>query len=226
EPQSTENINLESYGLGAVPLKSEEEQSTEESLENETVAASASAAGDSETPGEEPEFEPVENTEPWYEEARDRKKRKWLWLILLLIPLIGAGIYLWMANDKTEPDTIKVRTETPMNNEEPVTEENLPVSPPADSVEQEIQSAMDTAEGIEKDSGYFLITGSFKEEENVDDFMQELKNQGYDPFHLGKKGNFHLVGIRRYNTLDEAYSAQIKFLEENPESGAWVFYEE
>lgn len=219
EAQSDENRNLESYGLGAAPLRTEEE-------EEEHIVPSASAETGSDNQEEEEEFEPVENTEPWHEDAQDRKKRNWLWLLLILIPLFGAGFYLWMVNDDAEQDTIEVQTEAPENTTDQVTEENVQTIPPADSIQEEIQSAMDSVQQIEKDSGYFLIAGSFKEEENVEDFMQELKAQGFDPFRLGKKGNFHLVGIRKYDTLDEAYSAQIEFLEKNPKSGAWVFYQE
>ena len=69
---------------------------------------------------------------------------------------------------------------------------------------------------------FYLVGGSFKEQENAETYLQTLKEKGFEPFHMGKYGNFFVVGIGKYNTEDEAMAAKDQYLEENPGSGVWI----
>nr|WP_282189157.1 SPOR domain-containing protein [Maribellus sp. YY47] len=71
-------------------------------------------------------------------------------------------------------------------------------------------------------TGFFLVGGSFKEEENAETYLQQLKDDGYQPFHLGKYGTYYIVGIGRYNTEREALKARDEYTATNPNSGVWV----
>ena len=64
---------------------------------------------------------------------------------------------------------------------------------------------------------------SQKEKENAEKLFVQLEKEGYDPFHLGKQGNFYILGLGVYNTEQEAFDAQDNFLMENPESGVWIY---
>ena len=230
ELQTGKNLNLDSFGLGATSLSSAEEEPENEKQEEAMLTAAGSADNPENT--EEPEFEPVEKTEPWYVEAKDRKKRNWLWLVLILIPLVGAGIYIFLFTDKKQQDTIEVRTEAPVRDSQETDVTNITADVDSgiqDSAVTVINEGLileDTA-GIELDSSkYYLIAGSFKEQENAEEYLQELKNEGYNSFRLGKRGNFYLIGIDTYDTENAAFAAQQDFLSKNPDSGAWIYHEE
>ncbi|MFW6259886.1 MAG: SPOR domain-containing protein, partial [Tangfeifania sp.] len=86
------------------------------------------------------------------------------------------------------------------------------------------EESTDSAKYVEPDSSkYYLVAGSFKEKENADKFFAELENQGHDPFHLGKQGNFYIIGLGEYESEQEAFRAQDDFLEKHPESGVWIY---
>jgi nucleoid DNA-binding protein len=75
-------------------------------------------------------------------------------------------------------------------------------------------------------SKYYLIGGSFKEENNAIKYFQQMKEKGYEPFHLEEKGSFFIVGIGIFDTEGEAFIAQTRFLDKYPDSGAWVLIPE
>lgn len=230
EPHFDENLNLDSFGLGAASLSATQQKPTEENQKEETGAVAASSGNS--TTSEEPEFEPVEDTEPWYVETQDRKKRNWLWLLLILIPLIGAGIYIFLFQNKNQKDTIEIRTEAPAQDSQQIDATNA--SAPVDSSlrdsfvvnENEPLLTEDRIEFAPDSSKYYLVAGSFKEQENAKEYLQELKVEGYESFWLGKKGNFYMIGIDTYDSENEAFSAQLDFLEKNPDSGAWIYHGE
>ena len=110
------------------------------------------------------------------------KKRGWLWFLLLLIPLVAAGIYL--AKDKLFPEKayeIVLQEEAAQGNQ--ATENNVIVADsividsvqqiPADTVNQpakDVPSSM-LESGAPR---FYLVGGSFTEEETVDKFMEQF----------------------------------------------------
>ena len=160
-----------------------------------------------------------------------KKKRGWLWFILIFIPIILAGLYL--AKDKFFPDdsheivlqeekenvsesqkSLEV-TDSVMND----SIQNLPVEMVGQTTDENVSA--ETAEpGTSK---FYLVGGSFKEQENVDKFIEQFDAEGYEPFLLGKRGNFFIVVIGTYSTEREAVIARDTFMEKNPGSGTWVF---
>jgi len=71
-------------------------------------------------------------------------------------------------------------------------------------------------------TSWMHVGGSFKAEENANNYLIELKGKGFEPFALGKRGNFYIIGIGKYNTEKEALEAKRKFMDDNPKSGLWV----
>ncbi len=236
EPASDENLDLESYGLNIASLKEPEpEEKQEEIPKEEAPVAETSDEQDGPAkedekpePADEPEFEPVEQLAPRKNNEPERQqKRGWLWLLLILLPLAAAGIYMYVFQKKTKPDTVEIKIEKPSSEEQTIPfSDSTGIVPaaPSETIENQQEYTENSINTITTEPGkFYLIGGSFKEEENANKYFSQLQDEGYQPFHLGKKGNYYLVGIGTYNSEAEAVKAQNNFLEKHPGSGAWVF---
>jgi len=171
-----------------------------------------------------------------HEEQKEKKKRGWVWFLLILIPIIGAGIYFYL-RPNNEASPIHITEEQPITENE-LANEGEPVltdTTKSDTTTTELATAQqtevtptDSAEMTETSGQgiYYLVGGSFKQKENVEKFMNEFEAEGYTPFLLGKRGNFYIVAIGRYNTEDEAFAAKDEFLKKNPDAGTWVYKDE
>lgn len=204
-----------------------------------------------ETPGEpetteeahaetEPAEEPVEEEEPVEQEPEpvavtdpesdEKKKRKggWWWYLLILVPLVAVSVFLYM-KDKQPPEPVI---------DEPEVTQTMPEQPEAlaDTLAKDTAGAVETdsvvteepvAEMTEQPEAtgpkYYLVGGSFKSEENAETFYRELVAKGVEPFHLGKRGNFYIVGIGTYDTEEEASAAKREYLDKHPGSGVWIW---
>ncbi len=215
----------------------EEKQPAEESVE-ELEEQEESQPEEEEIAGEEPieekEEEEIVAVVPPVTEApvaeKEEKKRKggWIWLLVILIPLIAVSVFILM-KDKTPEKQVEKETvvNTPEEKSEPVAVIDSTIS---DSTQIEVSDSISQAEELPKqepvveETGpkFYLIGGSFKAEENAETYLQTLKADGYEPFHLGKYGSFYIVGIGKYDTEDEALSAKNEFLDKNPDSGIWI----
>ncbi len=225
-----DNLLLESYGLGAVSLEDEPEDVVADEIILETEeSAVIPSANQPEVKDAEPEFQPVEETEPWYvEDNREEKKKSWLWLLLILVPLVGAGIYIYFSKEKDSPTVVNsanVQQQQPVESLPESAEfiENLPDSAVSDSSGLAVTQIPEIQENNNTEIKFYLVGGSFKEEENAEKYLQQLKDAGYEPFHLGKRGNYYLIGIGTYSSEEDALAAQDSFFEKNNGSGAWVY---
>ncbi len=70
----------------------------------------------------------------------------------------------------------------------------------------------------------YLVGGSFKDEENAKTYMEELKEKDFDPFYIGKQGNFYMVGIGKYKTEGQAVRTRDTIWMKDPGLGS-VGYE-
>ncbi|WP_147372103.1 HU domain-containing protein [Mariniphaga sediminis] len=110
ESSGEENLLLDAFGLEATSLTGEPENIQEKKAENglETEAEEKEGTvpdelGAESVPEEETEPSPV--YEPFFNEPYEpykKKKRGWLWFLILLIPLIAAGIYFFMLKEEAE----------------------------------------------------------------------------------------------------------------------------
>ena len=230
-----ENLLLDSFGLEAVAVK--EVSTSDASFEMEVESEEMQEEKKIEIQ-EEAKLESVEEFNEWKKKVfeKENKKSGWIWYLFVLIPLIAAGIFILLNRNNSVLDSIKVIEEKalPQNDvsdDNPIEKTN---SLSGDSVSITEQAKIDEQNEIIpettkiRDSGgpkYYLVSGSFKEEENAEKYLQELKKKGYEPFHLGKKGNFFLIGINIYNSEREALKEQKLFIKNNPGSGAWVYIE-
>lgn len=231
EPTKPETGEIESY---REEQKEEQVKTEEPAVEiEEVVEVEEEATAASKEP------EPAEIGEPGTGAAgeEEKKRRSGWWFLLILIPVAIAWIFLFnKKQEKQEPAR--------SGNSELNIQEIAPTQPettPADSVQTETDSlptasipVVDSTKIIQpeiQDSvitagpKFYLIGGGFKEQENAEAFLQELKAKSENAFFMGKRGNFYLVAIGTYNSEAEAVRAQRKYTGENPGSGAWVLEE-
>ncbi len=67
---------------------------------------------------------------------------------------------------------------------------------------------------------FFLIAGSFDNEENASSLIAELSAQGYHPISIGKMGNSYKVAISSHANKSEADAQKSKLLEKGIET--WI----
>lgn len=246
----SDNLLLDAFGLEiASPSKEfQDEQDDEFELVDEDkklkefVAAVNSQPSEKETVEKDPPSAGIEEPEPVMEEEQPEKKsRGWLWFLLILLPLIGVGIFMIRKdNEKIPPSTTRseqpIITDIAPDEAEPVPMDTI-MEDTLEVREQEENEAITIREDSvnQKDSGpylepdptkYYLVAGSFKKQENANKFFAQLEREGHNPFHLGKQGNFYIVGLGEYNSEQEAFDAQDDFLEKHPQSGVWIYQAE
>ncbi|QIA06870.1 HU domain-containing protein [Draconibacterium halophilum] len=240
-----ENLLLDSFGLGAMSIS---EPEPPEVPTNDKIEQQSEAEPEVTEPEEQDEKKTViegpitdetapKETEPEIhsEEKEKKKKKPWLFL-LIIIPLLAVSVFIFMKgfnNDNGDEEKI-VTTNTIV--ELPAKQEPIVIdSTMADSTAtiQDTTLVADTIKNIpepaetlplEQDSvRYYLVGGSFSVKENADNYLLELQKKGYEAFHVGKKGRFFIVGISSYKTFNEANTAKMKYMEDNPGSEVWVY---
>ena len=73
---------------------------------------------------------------------------------------------------------------------------------------------------------YFIIGGSFKSEENAEEYIQQLKANGYTGKNLGVFKGLNRVAMEGFATMDEAQKELNTLLYKNPQSGVWIHVSE
>lgn len=247
---------LDAYGLEAVspiqiesPEEHELDQTNSESADGKKFDLFKEENSETAPPADEAkEPEPVIEE---LEEREGRKNRGWLWFLLILIPLIGVGIFMLQKNNggKRVGNASNEKLEITYNSPNVASSDSVSGSDQPDTTT--VTNVSDSAKSFQTDTGrvvsnesmaetpienldsvkyvepdplkYYLVAGSFKEKENADKFFVQLENEGFNPFHLGKQGNFYILGLGVYDSEQQAFRAQDDFLEEHPGSGVWIY---
>ncbi|HPF49976.1 MAG TPA: SPOR domain-containing protein [Draconibacterium sp.] len=165
-------------------------------------------------------------------EPEEKKKRKagWIWLLVILIPLIAVSVFIYIKDQKsvtppttTQEPVIQSAPEEIIAEKDTVSQDSSLTEAADTSQVQQISTEPEPSKTEEMVAGkFYLVGGSFKSEENAETYLQSLREKGFEPFHLGKYGNFYIVGIGSYDTESEALTAKHEYLENNPGSGVWV----
>lgn len=69
---------------------------------------------------------------------------------------------------------------------------------------------------------YYIIGGSFKNEENALKYIEQLKQQGYAGQNLGIVKGWHRIALKGFASLEEAQKELNHLLYQNPQSGVWI----
>lgn len=234
--------SLESFGLEAITLKEEEqetkqEEPIQESPESpdtsEEVKSNESTEEIKEEKSELRDKETYTRTPTYLEGETENKKRRkaWLWF-LVLIPLLAISVFAILRGmedgkaDKEQNLTHETTTQQLPTHVEPDTISadtlNEIKKDIVKAVEEPVVDSVPAKELI-KGEKYYLISGSFSVESNALTYMNELREKGIDAFNAGKKGRFFCVGIGTFSTFEEAEKAKVEFMENNPGSEGWVW---
>ncbi len=235
EPSEGENLLPDAFGLEATSLKEEPEGETIPEREEEMEPENHEKGKAEDEPA--PSVSGSETVFTGGDGPAEKKSRGWLWFLLLFLPIIGAGIY-FLKKEKFSPTEKPENITTIPPADSFRAEEIIPV--PADSVKKDsvaqppadtvTKTPVDSVELVDQENylkpdttKYYLVSGSFQEKENAKKHLEQLKKDGYNAFHLGKRGSFYIVGIDVFSNEQAAFDAQYDFLEKNPASGVWVY---
>lgn len=224
KPFEIDNLLLDSFGLEAVSIKEAiEKKEAVEIIKEKTEPEKKKPVPIVEAKKEIPEPLPIP-------EKEKMKKRSGLWLLLILIPIIAVGIYIKNKNTDFEKPIVESKEKpAATEKEKPVLKPDTIVLDTApvlsqDTFKKELDKPVDIADP--NSPKFYLVGGSFKEEKNAEKYLIQLKEKGFEPFQLGKRGNFYIIGIGTYNSGKEALEAKRKFTTNNPGSGVWIMEEE
>ncbi|MEZ5104313.1 MAG: SPOR domain-containing protein [Draconibacterium sp.] len=251
-----EEISAEANEANSATEEPEIEKSVSEEgrvIETEPAIEKITDLKENEEPAEEPvvaeeitEDTVIPEPEPKPEKAHvlvhesvpeEKKKRSGLWYLLILIPVIVAGVFIFKNQNKqaknnpitTKETSVPEQKTTPGIRNMEVTADSTPNNIAEEQITDSVQTTQPQPENVESLNSdtpkFYLVGGGFKEEENAEIYITELKAKGLNAFHIGKKGNYFMVGIGVYKTEGEAVRARREYTEDYPESGAWILEE-
>lgn len=145
---------------------------------------------------------------------------KWQWLIPVPLVIIVVLIFIFKKPTSTiQENGRQVLAADTLQEKQANAVRDSVVS---DSVKIVRQDSAKTAIQVPVGEKYILIGGSFKSQENADKYFKRVSAMGYQPEHLGKKGDFYIVAVGVYPSAQEAEKARLEYLSKEPDSGAWV----
>lgn len=144
--------------------------------------------------------------------------------VLLAVPLLFALAVIPLKNNTSNiqksdmsyiremmaPAPTPVEEETTTTEVNPATEATIEEAP----VEEQIQEAP---------ARYFLIVGSFKNEENAKTFIHQLDKKGFQGTNLGVIKGLHYISLGGYVNIDDALNARENYMAQSSGSGAWIY---
>lgn len=153
-----------------------------------------------------------------------------VWLLLLLIPLLGAMTLQFGSKLISKPEALKAKA--PEEILQSVSTFAIPKliesEKKTETVEPEeiIPEKQSEPETIPTESvsveRYYLVAGSFQNEDNAKKRFEQLKFRGNDPLMLEIDKGLIPVAAGKYNTREEAEIAKHEFLKKEPRSGVWI----
>ncbi|MGE5426946.1 MAG: SPOR domain-containing protein [Methylococcaceae bacterium] len=75
---------------------------------------------------------------------------------------------------------------------------------------------------VAKPFTHYIIGGSFKSEENANNYLEQLKNKGITGMNLGVYHGLHRIAIKGFYSEKEAQKELNVILHQSPQSGAWI----
>lgn len=187
-------------------------------------------------PVADPVFATIKKAEPT---KKGRKKTGWYWDLLILIPIIIAGVFVIKNTIDKEPvNEISHNIVINQSNSDETSAEETPVlvgdtvefvqqeSVSTDSLKIQSDEATATDDKLVLDQPiFYLVGGSFELEENALTYMKELIDKGFEPFLIGKRGKFYMIGVGKYQTEGQAFRARVEMWKTNPDAGLWIMEE-
>jgi len=160
-------------------------------------------------------------------EESKKKTNIWLWVIIILI-VNGIIITYFIMSDqlsglfkKSEEATTPEFYDMTPEAEEEKPDEMLIIEPEKPAIEVAPVKTTPKPQTSITGKRYYVVAGVFREEQNADNLVTELQNQGYNAEKFGKIGNLYAVSFGVYSSREEAEREMRRIKKEvNPE--AWI----
>lgn len=228
--ESTEQTGSEEE-IGETEIETGGEQIVEETEQKAEAIISPVVEREKELIQEEkPEIiqKPDFKTSGKVDNQNERKKIGWYWYMLILIVIIICGFFIFKNKSNTSETVVEIEKSSSVQQQEIQTETALP----ADSVEKSLAEPTNTESGLNdsaepkissETTKYYIIGGSFKNEERVEKYILKLKEKGMNGFSLGQKGKLYLVGIDSFDNETDAQKSLNELVKANPGWNLWIY---
>jgi hypothetical protein len=154
------------------------------------------------------------------------KKRyiRWIWIgSSLLFFLIALSMYfVFPTKRQTVKESKPAIQNEPLDTKKPGTV----ITPDSTVIEQnEIHSVLkDTLPRHPRKELYYTIGGSFRSQQNANEYFEKMNQKGFHPIQLGLIGNFYLVALDTFFTADDAFVAADQYSPVNRKTEIWVYH--
>ena len=134
--------------------------------------------------------------------------------VLVAIPILIALALFPIKENKENLQKSDLSSLTEMMTTRETVKEITPIVRPVEeaAIEEQVQ-----------DHRYFIIGGSFRDENNAERFVKQKTNEGFDARNIGFIKGLHYIALDSFETFSEAKSAQMKIKTESPGSGVWIY---
>lgn len=153
----------------------------------------------------------VEYKEPVPVIFQKRKFQK----LAVAVPLLMAMALIPLKNNKEYFLKSDMGLWDAISQSAPVTVQEVKTQPTADFTSEVSSAGMETMK-------YFIIGGSFRNEENARNYLQQLKEQGFQGKDLGVFKGLHRIAMKGFTTMEEAQKELNRIRHEDPQSGVWI----
>lgn len=172
-------------------------------------------------------------------EKTDRKRFNWAAVLgpVIFAGIVGAAYYTWQQNSFENLSGLNWfhfsrSTEQPLSEEELTAQPIKPVpleeeTPAPEVKEEKIMLPEEEAMKVESEagaiiSGFHIVVGSFRDEENAQSLINQLHDKGYTAYMAQGDRRFNRVAIGNFDTRGQAQNA-LEGVRQNLNPGAWVY---
>jgi len=166
-----------------------------------------------------------------------------VWTVAIGVPVAILLVFALINIDKIEAvftkDKSKEKTEITQQKKKPATQEKTDKEKTAKQAAATKTTEEKTAAKTEKKTApaakqktkpaattqkkYYIIAGSFKNENYADRFLEDLKKQGYNAEKLAERNGMHAVSYNSFADKKKAL-AEYRYLTQEKELKAWILY--
>ncbi len=173
--------------------------------------------------------QPVYTSTTSYSSNKRSRTRLIVWLIIIVLINGGLVIYFFYNEEisalfNKEPVEMMKSESSPEEQLQPEIEpdEETYEDITNDYIEEEPEETIETPPAtVESGSRYYVVAGVFRNENNADNLVIELKQKGYNSEKFGKIGSLHAVSYNVYYSKAEA-EQELRKIQNEVDPEAWI----
>ncbi|MFO7843066.1 MAG: SPOR domain-containing protein [Bacteroidales bacterium] len=194
------------------------------------------------TPEKEEPAKPEAPKTGSYRKEKQPLNKSVIWTVAIGVPIAVLLIFALINIDKIEgifsKDKSKTKATTEIAQEKKSTSQEEKAAKTEEASKKQTADKKATAETDKKTTTtakqetksatpaqkkYYIIAGSFKNENYADRFLEDLKKQGYNAEKLGERNGMHAVSYNSFSDKRKAL-AEYRFLTQEKNLKAWILY--